>query len=260
MNHETERWQKLNAYVDGELAPADAAEVAARVADDRRMASVVATLTRLKAVTAAAALEGASMAVVPMRPPGRRRWAMAAAAALVVAGAAGALVGLDRPDARVAALVERHLAWASQDERTFVDSATAAHILVAMGRLGITAEIPDLTDAGLQVARISVLDPSGAAAGLHVGYVGNRGCRVSLVIEPAAADRLPAAAQSSSAEYASWVVKDVAYSLIAVGMHPPRFAMIAARAEAATRDRAPLAEPMREALRDQRDASPPCVG
>lgn len=258
MSSESERWQKLNAYVDGELDPAEAAELAAQVASDRRVASTVATLTRLKAATAAAALDGAPPALIAARAPRRWRWAVAATvAALVVAGALRTLTDTGRPDARV---VERHLAWADQDASEPVDSATAARVLVGLGRLGVTAEIPDLTDAGLHLARIAVLDPAGGAAGLHIGYVGTRGCRVSLIIERSADDRAPVMSQPVGAAIARWVVDGAAYTLVASGMHPPRFATIAASAEAATRSRAQAPAEIREALRGQRDASPPCVG
>lgn len=261
MTSDDERWQKLNAYVDGELPPAEAADIAAQVATDRRAAAAVATLARLKATTASAGVEGAPTAIAAVRPRMARRWAMAAAAALVVAvTGAWVLYGRDTPDARVAALIERHAAWAEHGGTEAVDSSTAARVLVGLGRLGMTAEIPDLSDAGLQLARIQVFDRPGSAGGLHVGYVGSRGCRVSLIIEPTTPDAEAANYHGTAATISAWVANGIAYTLLASGMHPPRFATIAASAEAATRSRTPLAEPVREALRGQRDGSPPCVG
>lgn len=261
MTSDDQRWQKLNAYVDGELPPAEAADVASQVATDRGVAAAVATLTRLKATAAAAGIEGAPAAIAATRAPAARRWAMAAAAAVLM-GVSGTwlLYGRDAPDARLAALIERHAAWAEQASVETVDSSTAARVLVGLGRLGVTAEIPDLSDAGLQLARVAVLDPTGGTTGLHIGYVGTRGCRVSLIVEPAVAYHALAASRPDGAEIASWVVDGVAYTLLASGMHPPRFATIAASAEAATRSRVPAPAEIREALRGQRDASPPCVG
>ena len=42
-------WRDLNAYADGELAPAEAASVARAVAESPALADHVATLARLKA-------------------------------------------------------------------------------------------------------------------------------------------------------------------------------------------------------------------
>jgi anti-sigma factor RsiW len=256
---DNQHWQKLNAYVDGELEPAEAAEVAAQVATDRRVAAAVATLARLKATTAATAGEPAPAGMLVARSSLCWRWAAAAAVTLFVAAGAWVLFATGQPDSRAVALIERHAAWAGQEENEAIDSSTAARVLVGLGRLGVTAEIPDLTDAGLQLARVSVFDRPGGPGGLHIGYVGTRGCRVSLIIERAAPAQA-AAYPSASVEMAAWTVDGVVYTLLASGMHKPRFAAIAASAEAATRSRAPLSEPVREALRGQRDASPPCVG
>lgn len=49
MDEQAMSWERLNAYVDGELAPADAAAVASAVAQDPGLARRVATLARLKA-------------------------------------------------------------------------------------------------------------------------------------------------------------------------------------------------------------------
>lgn len=252
-------WQKLNAYIDGELAPAEAAEIAALVASDRRAAAVVATLARLKATTAQAGLTGAPAEILPRQRARPWRAALAAAvAALLVVGGLWVLPIGDTSDARMAALVERHAQWASEADGAALDSSSAARVLVGLGRLGGTAEIPDLTDAGLQLARISLFEATGTG-GLHIGYVGTRGCRVSLIVEPQPAGETRPAG-SMSAGVASWTVDGVLYTLLASGMHPPRFATIAASAEAATRSRAALGEKLREAMRVERDASPPCLG
>lgn len=81
---------RLNAYVDDELSAEEAAEVAAAIACDPRLAERVATLSRLRAVARRLPPEMAPPAF--MLPPRRRsRAVLPVAAALALAACIGFL-------------------------------------------------------------------------------------------------------------------------------------------------------------------------
>jgi anti-sigma factor RsiW len=254
-------WQRLNAYVDGELDPQARAEIAAEIARDRQLAAAAATLARLKAATGEAFGDAPEIGVgAPApRPPRRAVTALAATAAAVVAFAAVWLGSGPNVPATLDLAVARHAAWVAGEAPASVEPL-AAPLLVGLAQLGRPAELPDLRDSGLQIARISALDTDRGPAGLHVAYLGSRGCRISLFVVKAEPEHVPLRLQVGGLEVARWTVDDLAYTLLASGMPEARFALIAASAEDAVRRHRPIPEPMREALRRDRDASPPCAG
>ena len=74
---------RLHALLDGELAPAERAEIAGRIAADRDLANAHATFAQLKAKLSEIAADTPAIAL-----PARRRkpiWPIAAAAACLVA-------------------------------------------------------------------------------------------------------------------------------------------------------------------------------
>jgi anti-sigma factor RsiW len=252
------RWQQVNAYVDGELDPAAAATVAAEVARDRVLARAVATVTQLKAATA----DSVEAPVIALHAPRQsRRWqALAASFLITVALGAGLAVyvggsgsnSLDRA-------VERHMDWVNAESaQTGPESAVA--MLAGLARLGFRTEVPDLSDAGLMLTQVSALDSRDATAGFQIRYVGTRGCRVSLMVQRTGDEPAPGRREIGSLRAASWLVRELRYTLLASGMHEPRFDTIAATAEAATRRDRPAVETLRQALRDQREQTPPCLG
>ncbi len=256
---EGELWQRLNAYVDGELAPADEAEMAALIAKDRELASMVATLTQLKATTATSLPDAPPIAVPPPRRSARFA-ALAAASLVVLLGAGAGFWWFSTPplDAAVQQALVRHEEWAANPGAP--QGLESGSLLIGLERLGREVEVPDLSDSGLHVARVKVIERTGGAPGLHVAYVGSRGCRVSLVIEQSGAGRELRRTRHDGVDVATWAEGTVAYTLLASGMYGPRFDLLTASTEQATRQRRPPPEPVRQALREQRDLSPPCVG
>jgi len=87
---ETTRWEKLNAYIDGELDDDAAEQIGALVAGDPAAAHDLAALRRVK-VTLADSVEAPDFDVPeaskPVSQTGRVRWASAAVLALVVSSA-----------------------------------------------------------------------------------------------------------------------------------------------------------------------------
>lgn len=253
-------WQQLNAYVDGELDPQAKAEMAAAIAQDRSLADAAATLTRLKAVTNMAFADAPAVPIRPARSLRMLRGTAALAAATGVAAMLAVIwlahVPASPPD--VDAAIGRHAAWAAAD-LSAAREPPAAPMLVGLAGLRRPVEIPDLRDAGLQIARITTLDDTHGPAGLHIAYLGSRGCRVSLMVAAAEPGQGPLRHQHGTTAVFRWVAEDLTYSLISSGMPEERFALIAAAAEEAVRRHAPAPASVRQALRRDRAASPPCI-
>jgi len=228
----TEMWEKLNAYVDGELDKQSAADVAAEISRNPNLAAQVATLHRLKAATS----QAASNAFCPAPPclEFQAKWhgtvgnwkgrAIAACAiGIMVVGAFVALIILDRspPTSKLEAnAIERvfdaHLAWVSNP--------------AAGSDLPITpARAPDLTGAGLRL----VIETHGVVSrgDALFGYLGPRGCKLSLWIGRATdafalatePRRLPT---SLGVERFAWRVSDNAYVVTTKGMDDQRLIRI----------------------------------
>ena len=258
MRASSDRWQQLNAYVDGELDPQARAEIAAAIAQDRELAAAAATLSRLKATTGAIASDIPPVDIHPPQPSHRRR-AVAAVAATVAAAAVAAIYLAATPSLspNLDAAIRQHAAWVAADPPAA--EPVAAPLLVALARLDRPVELPDLRDSGLEIVRIATLEEPGAA-GLHVSYLGSRGCRVSLVVTKAEAAAASLRQTMEGMEIARWTAGDLAYALLASGMPRERFMLIAASAEEAVRNNRPVPPPVREALRRERDTSTPCAG
>ncbi len=238
-------WQTLNAYVDGELDVAHHASVAAAIAADGDLAHQVAALARLRAATAEAFAADVSEGVVPAlpEPPRRgRRWAAIAAAALI--GVAISLVGWHMYEAAEEPALAAHRKWATRPVDPF---ATASR------RVGIA--VPDLADAGLQVALVKAVGEA-----FHIGYLGNRGCRVSLWAAPDGKAAARSEDRRGDTLIARWSGGGYRYWAIASGMPAVRFAVIAASLERATIEQRSPDEATRIALRSGRDQSLPCLG
>jgi anti-sigma factor RsiW len=242
----TPDWPTLNAYVDGELDIEQRAQVAAAIAADGELALQVASLARLRAATAEAFAAEATAIDAPTLPramprPAWRRWPAMAAAALLAVSIAVAWWSL--PGGADPAL-QAHLRWA----------ASPAEGVVTATRRG-TVDIPDLSDAGLRVALVRA---EGNA--LHIGYLGSRGCRVSLWVAPDDAVRPRRDERQGETLIARWAEGGLGYAAIATGMPTARFAAIAAGLEQATLNRRLPDPATRLALQSGRDQSAPCLG
>ncbi len=261
-------WQTLNAYVDGELSTAEAAEVARALADDRTLAGRVASLTRLKATVQ----DMGEAAEITLPTTRRRHWrpaALAASLALGLAiGVAASFVpwqGSDRP-AWVVPARASHEAWNMDEDRPGAVPVAGGVVLAALGQLGpdgyLKAYLPDLSAARLTLTRletVSLLDGRGEA--LHAGYRGTRGCKVSLLILADGA-ALPAALtryDDRALRTFAWRTGGHGYLLVAEGMDEARLAMIAETVHRAILEHGPFNEETRTALRESRERSKPCL-
>ena len=228
--------ERLNAFVDGELAPAERAEVAARIAADRDFARAHATLAHLKACI------GKSADSTPAADHHRTA---------AQASRSSGWPWLRR--ARRLRLMAWYLGVDLLRERKPA-ALMARDAVVTLAALPANPVIPNLDLAGLTVEDLKV-ERMGDVRVLVVSYRGPHGCQLDLSVRPVGTS-LPAGAGTSRH---GWEIGDLAYELVAHGMPGWRFAVIAEAAERETRDgRTPDAVGRR--LREARALAPPCTG
>jgi anti-sigma factor RsiW len=254
----TTPWERLNAYVDGELGPAEAAEVAAAIARDRELAARVASLTRLKAVASSLPPQHVPPPAPLLRAPTRRRNLMLPAAAALVLLILAAIAGWSwLPGPHQA---NRWLAQAAAAHQAWIDgtapSRAPAQALAALAS-GKLVHIPDLSDAHLSLVQLSAQPDAGS---VFLGYRGIHGCQVGLWIGSAPPDLDPqplAVASGDIAGYA-WRFGETGYALLAQGMDPDRLKLLAeAVAKIVSRDDA-LDQEIRAALHNSSVIGAPC--
>ena len=239
----------LNAYVDGELTPREAARVSDAVAGDSAMARTVAKLHGMKSAVADAFEPRTVVAIIPHRRRLGRLAGLALAACLLAAIVAGVVwlsTGPAPQTGFLTAAISRHDAWLSR-------SPGARPVNAA----GVRLVIPDLTPAGLTLAHFDpAIDFAGAKAA-WLAYVGRRGCRVSLFVLPKGGSATgPGERPGTDLLLANWSAGGRRYLLVARRMNQTRFGVIAAALMAATLRSTPVAERMRLALSGARQ---PCL-
>lgn len=256
-------WDQLSAYVDGELAADEAAAVAAAIAADSDLAARVASLTQLKAKTAATATawDSASPPAVLARghgiSGGGRIWRPALlAASLTLAVALGAMLLIPSQGQQVGPLqvaLDLHRNWiAAPAGSARTDNVAAAAALTA---------IPDLSAAGLTLSHV-VMPATRAAEGQGVlfAFRGPRGCRVSLWVSDAPRDFTvePVRQEFDGLVGFVWRVERKGYALIARDMDPQRFATLASAVARITREKFRIDDVTRMALGQSADPALPC--
>lgn len=250
-------WEALNAYVDDELPPAAAADVAAAVARDPDLAARVASLSRLRATTRSLPHD---MHAPALRPPGRRQGFAALAASLVIVAGFGAAIW--------------SFSWTSQDGGPLSAAVTAHHAWLADakpargGRLevemaGASANaLPDLTLASLTLVHLS-LDPAiRKGGGVLAGYVGPNGCRVGLWIAPhhGPTHPRPVADDRDGLMIRRWSGTEADYALLGRDIDSLRLDRIAALVAMLTRMDPVIPRNQIAALNEARSIAPACTG
>jgi anti-sigma factor RsiW len=263
MSDTRQKWEQLNAYVDGELAAQERAEFAAGIAARPDLARGVAALTKMKAALTGDISAPSWREVAPQRPAvNRSRIAARIAAAFIIAVALGATLAVWRGGERPGWLdtpVAAHAAWVATGVAELSEGGAGA-MLVGLSALGPDAAIPDLSEAKLTITGVRFIAArDDRPSAMHVAYSGTRGCRVSLwitmprdgVTREMTLDRL------GGYRVYSWRAGQLAFALLS-SMDPARFAVVAAAAHKTTIENArPDAETVM-ALRRSRAESPPC--
>lgn len=227
---------RLHALLDGELVPAERAEIAGRIAADRDLAHAHATFAQLKAKLSEIAADTPAIAL-----PARRRkaiWPMAAAAACLAA-----IVGLGL------FAVSRQMPEQSTAALATAEGPTA----ITLASLPAGTNIPRLDTAGLKLVGLAI-DP-GQVPLVTATYRGLHGCRLDFRAWPQDAEA-PALTGSIRSR---WTAGGLTYELVAHGMPAWRFAIIADGAEQQTRAGSDPAHVERR-LREANNGPPPCLG
>ncbi len=259
MDRKTE-FERSNAFADGELDRDAQAEVLAEAARNPLLAKELSDLTRLKS-----ALEDAIE--VPKidingksRRPAGRLMALALAACLALA----ALTGIGwwlAPGATADHGIP--VAWAMEAHNSWLDAGpkSADQPLLRPATARLDAYVPDLSAAKLRVAHVGQLDAPGGGRALVIGYLGTRGCRVTLLMESTPSDLGAAATyfETGGVLAMAWQAGPLRHLILAQGMDRGRFKMIAETVRRASLDRLPVGEPTRTALARSRATSPPCA-
>lgn len=254
-------WEVLNAYVDGELAPAAAADVAAAIARDPDVAARVASLSRLRATTRSLTLD---MSAPAPRPPGRRpgfpaRFAALAASLVIVAGFGAAIWSFSwtsQDGGSLSAAVAAHHAWLADAKPT-----RGGRLQVEMAGASANA-LPDLTLASLTLVHLS-LDPAiRKGGGVLAGYVGPNGCRVGLWIAPhrGPTHPQPVADDRDGLMIRRWSGTEADYALLGRDIDSLRLDRIAALVAGLTRMDPVIRRDQIAALDEARSSAPACTG
>lgn len=259
--------ETLSAYVDGELDTADCARVAEAIADDAELARQVMILSRLKSAVADAVDEQSvtlpPKSVLPTSfPRTARRVAFAVFALASVGLGAFYLQWLPwRSAAPEAMLAAAHTSWLSES-----DIAHTGELLnpVRASAALMSAYIPNLTASSLEIVHVG-LSPFTEQDRLVVGYKGNRGCRVTLIVHEAVREKnddlteKPHFQTHDGKLLARWRVGALDYSMVSTGMSRTRFDLIIGSVADATVRHAPFNTETRMALMESRAHSKPCA-
>lgn len=252
----------LSAYVDGELDTADCARVAEAIADDAELARQVMILSRLKFAVADSV--GERLVTLPPKPFRRtvRRLALAVFALISVGlGAFYIQWAPSRSAAPVAMLAAAHTSWLAESDiahtRALLNPVRASAALMS-------AYIPNLTASRLEIAHVGFA-PFRERERLVVGYKGNRGCRVTLIVHEVVQEKdddvteIPQFQTHDGKLLARWRVGALDYAMVSTGMSRTRFDLIIGSVAEATVRHAPFNTETRMALMESRANSKPCA-
>jgi anti-sigma factor RsiW len=253
-------FEMLNAYVDGELDTAAAAEVAKAVAEDQALAREVAALSRLRSAVADS-VEAPPLSV-PTPPSARGRGtAIAASIAFAMFIAGSVLVSNfygNSGAAWLASAWQIHRGWSNQG----VTAQTRATLHLAQYADAVPgAFVPDLSASRLSLVHAAVSSFAGDRRVLLAGYRGTRGCKISLLIFPtsgALGEALSPFRDGMNKAY-GWRAGPLGYLILSDGMDSGRFKLLAESVRHTSRLQAPFDDETRMALRDSRDKSAPCI-
>lgn len=247
-------WQKLNAYVDDELSVKEKAAVAEDIAAHPELARGVAVLQALKAELAEFPQNEPANGTRPgggPLPSSLPRWLSAACVAVLLVGGALLAERLFQPGQDP--LLAQHRAWAETEPSISVATPDAGVISAFFG-----SQLPSLEPFGLRLSTVNLTVLEEGDEILHAGYIGRRGCRVSLFLVPVGgeASRLGGLKGFLHAEgdAGRWT-----YHLLAQDMNAARFALIAQALEEQLRLLVPLTEDSRVAYQADPAARAPCL-
>lgn len=261
MNTSAMDWGKLNAYVDGELPPDEAAEIAEALVRAPQLARQVATISALKAAIHDSAPPFAGPLPEQLhrsRPLRPRLFAATAALLLTLLCTTVWFAELHRAPPGIALAERSHQQWLAAPARHPTGQAGEA-LRVRLDALRL-AYVPDLTQVGLVFDSVRQISAR-ASRGLHVGYRGPHGCVVSLVVFEGAGDHDTPLTPLARGQHTAWrwTTGGASFFLLAPAMDPVRLAGTAEVVQRLTRARLPLDSEAILALAQSRQGAAPCL-
>lgn len=217
---------ELNAFVDGELSPTKAAQVAAVIATDPKIAQRVARLHKMKAALSGLA-DDLSLPDLPRTIPARvSAWCIpiglsSVVAVLIVLLWSGPALGPVRQDTELPRIA-RHDNWAVLDTTN------------------VRLELPkgfDWLDPVMRASGLQLVHRARAGDVKQLGFKGPNGCRISLfVAEKRTPDSPLRLNLSEHVQHAHWRIGSIEFEMIARDMAPARFATVATSLHRNSRD------------------------
>ena len=257
-------WKALNAYVDGELSPGDAAEVARAVVEDAALAQRVAYLTSLKA--AVSELQLCDSPAIDLSASGRRLGRLSWVASVAIFSLLGVLlsslvfVGEQMiPSDQIVYAEAAHGEWQASSLQAS-DSDQSGRLKVTLDMLELNVHIPDLSKVRLTYDGIKTV-AMGTDEGLHIGYRGPHGCMVSLIAFKNPKDLTSdiRAFERDDRTVYGWRARNTGFYLLAFRMDPHRLTEIARVVHRLMQTHSVLDSQSVLTLKQAKAASKPCT-
>ncbi|HSS63642.1 MAG TPA: hypothetical protein VLS27_04350 [Gammaproteobacteria bacterium] len=253
-------FETLNAYVDGELDTAAAAEVARAIAESSALAREVSALSRLRQAVAEGVETRSLSPPAPLSNTARGA-AIAAGVALVMFIAGSFLVSVSSPGPGGDWLAR---AWAAHRGWSVENVAAQSRPVLPLRRYAQAvpgAYVPDLSASRLTLVHATLATATDERRMLLAGYRGTRGCKISLLVFPSPSPLVDSLShfRDGSNEAYGWRVGALSYVIMSDGMDSERFKLLAESVRRTSREHLPLDTETRLALRQSRDASAPCT-
>ncbi|MCG8493340.1 MAG: hypothetical protein MI743_17090 [Sneathiellales bacterium] len=249
-------WERLNAYIDGELAAEDACAVETLLRNREDLRQERDRLLALKASLQNLRPENISGPEKPL--PSLKRPVFQIAASLLIAVGLGisGLLFYQSTEQKVQTPVSLH---ASFSEKTYILQEKNPKLTVS-GLGSNPFGIPDLTPSALVLADVLMLnDQEPAIIAMH--YRGQRGCRVTLVATGrTGSEPKNISPVATHIQKRIWQNEEFDFALLATGMDEKRFHSIAdyAMENTGTSDNPDLKD-LRVAMQESFENARPCV-
>lgn len=252
---------QLNAYVDGELSPEEAAFVARAIAEDPPTAELVSKIAALKAILPKTVPTRPQILFESSRIATSRRFHSAFATKklaagllfLISAGIIGFLIlaNSNAPLSLQTAALNQHLEWSRNEPETATRSS----------KMDIAAKTGGFRPPDLSAAKLTlVINKTRAIRDgniTHYGYAGTRGCRLSLFVASTAASAMDEISDTSVRQ-AAWQSDGRSFLLLSSGMDADRFTHLASTIEQYSRGLEVIDQETRQQLAHARGEAIPC--
>lgn len=227
-------WEKLNAYTDSELDPQEAAKVAQLASQNVQVAQKIAQLTQLKATLST--LKESYPGTINLSKKRRFPWLSASIIAASIAlitvsfylfgqmtkvGINHVVSSLENYHTNWSVLVTTGLHEPNRIQAKTVRDAARKNLI----------PIPDLSGLGLTFSSLFPINHS-LDTGWHVGYIGTKGCRVSVfainndIQKNGSEATVSKKIVARSSTFYQWQVASTTYYLTASSMSEQRLAIV----------------------------------